>query len=103
MTFNPVNKSHWIKKQFFDYNDADTLTHHSTYLMNRFIDDAYKRRMERRKQVDPEGYRIYGLGEWGEIGGLILQNWEAKEISCQAKCELKSLIHHTVLCSMTLS
>ena len=75
LTFNPVNKSHWIKKQFFDYTDADTLTHHSTYLMNRFIDDAYKRRMERRKQVDPDGYRIYGLGEWGEIGGLILSNY----------------------------
>ena len=75
LTFNPVNKSHWIKKQFFDYTDSDTLTHHSTYLMNRFIDDAYKRRMERRKQVDPDGYRIYGLGEWGEIGGLILSNY----------------------------
>ena len=24
---------------------------------------------------------IYGLGEWGEIGGLILHNWEVKEIS----------------------
>ena len=79
MTFNPVNKNHWIKKQFFDYKDADTLTHHSTYLTNRFIDDAYKRRMERRKQVDPEGYRIYGLGEWGEIGGLILSNYIIEE------------------------
>ena len=81
MTFNPVNKNHWIKKQFFDYADADTLTHHSTYLTNNFIDDAYKRRMERRKKVDPEGYRIYGLGEWGEIGGLILHNWEIADIS----------------------
>lgn len=81
MTFNPVNKNHWIKKQFFDYTDADTLAHHSTFEDNRFIDEAYKRRMERRKQVDPEGYRIYGLGEWGEIGGLILHNWEVKDIS----------------------
>ena len=81
MTFNPVNKSHWIKKVFFDLHDDNVLTHHSTYLMNRFIDDAYRRRMERRKLVDPEGYRIYGLGEWGEIGGLILHNWEIKEVS----------------------
>lgn len=81
MTFNPVNKNHWIKKQFFDYTDNDTFTHHSTYLTNRFIDEAYKRRMERRKVVDPEGYRIYGLGEWGEIGGLILHNWEIRELS----------------------
>lgn len=81
MTFNPVNKSHWIKKVFFDIPDQNVLTHHSTYLGNRFIDDAYRRRMERRKIVDPEGYQIYGLGEWGEIGGLILHNWEVKEIS----------------------
>lgn len=81
MTFNPVNKSHWIKKVFFDIPDDNVLTHHSTYLMNSFIDDAYKARMERRKLVDPDGYRIYGLGEWGEIGGLILHNWEIKDIS----------------------
>lgn len=81
MTFNPVNKNHWIKKVFFDLPDPNVLTHHSTYLGNRFIDDAYRARMERRKLVDPEGYLIYGLGEWGEIGGLILHNWEIKEIS----------------------
>ena len=81
MTFNPVNKNHWIKKQFFDRQDENTLTCHSSYLDNRFIDDAYKARMQRRKEVDPDGYRIYGLGDWGEIGGLILKNWEAKEIS----------------------
>lgn len=81
MTFNPVNKNHWIKKVFFDIPDDNVLTHHSTYLMNRFIDDAYKARMERRKIVDPEGYQIYGLGEWGEIGGLILHNWEIKVVS----------------------
>ena len=81
MTFNPVNKSHWIKKVFFDIPDPNVLTHHSTYLGNRFIDDAYRARMERRKIVDPEGYMIYGLGEWGEIGGLILHNWEVRDIS----------------------
>lgn len=81
MTFNPVNKNHWIKKVFFDLPDDNVLTHHSTYLTNRFIDAAYHARMERRKAVDPEGYEIYGKGEWGEIGGLILHNWEIKEVS----------------------
>ena len=81
LTFNPVNKNHWIKKVFFDIPDENVLAHHSTYLTNKFIDDAYRARMERRKIVDPEGYQIYGLGEWGEIGGLILHNWEVKEIS----------------------
>lgn len=52
LTFNPVNKNHWIKKVFFDMPDDNVLTHHSTYLQNRFIDEAYKARMERRKKVD---------------------------------------------------
>ena len=84
LTFNPVNKNHWIKRVFWDIPDENTLCHHSTYLTNRFVDEAYKQRMERRKLVDPEGYVIYGLGEWGEIGGLILHNWEIKEISQNA-------------------
>ena len=81
MTFNPVNRNHWIKKVFFDVPDPNVLTHHSTYLDNRFIDAAYHARMARRKEVDPEGYQIYGLGEWGEVGGLILHNWSVEEIS----------------------
>lgn len=80
-TFNPVNANHWIKRVFFDLYDPNVLTHQSTYLDNRFIDDGYRLRMERRKKVDPDGYRIYGLGEWGESGGLILKNFQVKEIS----------------------
>ena len=79
MTFNPVSAHHWIKKQFFDRSDPDVLAHHSTYRDNRFIDAAYYRRMERRREVDPDGYQIYGLGEWGEVGGLILKNYVIEE------------------------
>lgn len=35
--------------------------------------------MDRRRLVDPEGYKIYGLGEWGESGGLILSNYVVEE------------------------
>lgn len=80
LTFNPVSASHWIKKQFFDREDPDVLTHSSSYLNNRFIDEAYHNRMLRRKEVDPDGYRVYGLGEWGETSGLILHNYQIKEI-----------------------
>lgn len=81
LTFNPVSASHWIKAQFFDRKDPDVFTHSSTYKQNRFIDDGYYRRMERRKEVDPEGYRIYGLGEWGETGGLILHNYVVEDFN----------------------
>ena len=74
LTFNPINSSHWIKTQLWDYESADIFKHKSTYLDNKFIDEAYKQRMERRKELDPDGYRIYGLGEWGEVGGLVFPN-----------------------------
>ncbi len=80
-TFNPVSASHWIKAKFFDIKDPDFFTHHSTYLNNRFIDEAYHRRMMRRKERDPDGYRVYGLGEWGELGGLIFTNFEIKDFN----------------------
>jgi len=79
MSFNPVSISHWIKPRYFDTPSEDTFTHHSTYLSNRFMDKGYYKRMERRKLEDPEGYQVYGLGEWGETGGLVLTNWESKE------------------------
>lgn len=79
--FNPVSSRHWIKSAFFDCPDENTLLHHSVYLDNRFIDPAFVQRMERRKIVDPEGYRIYGLGDWGESQGLVFQNWSAENIS----------------------
>ena len=80
-TFNPVSARHWIKAKYFDIIHDDIFTHQSTYLQNRFIDEAYHRRMMMRKERDPDGYRIYGLGEWGEVGGLIFNNWEVKNIS----------------------
>jgi len=79
LTFNPVSATHWIKAKYFDVDSLDVLTHHSTYLDNRFIDDGYHRRMEMRRERDPEGYKVYALGEWGETGGLILTNWRAHD------------------------
>lgn len=85
MSFNPVSASHWIKAKYFDRKSPDVYLHHSTYLDNRFIDEAYHRRMLLRKETDPDGYKIYGLGEWGETGGLILQNYSIEEFDRDPK------------------
>ena len=80
LSFNPVSASHWIKRKYWDYESPDIFKHHSTYLQNRFLDENYHKRMMMRKDQDPEGYAIYGLGEWGETGGLILTNYSIKEL-----------------------
>ncbi|MBQ2810477.1 MAG: PBSX family phage terminase large subunit [Clostridia bacterium] len=80
LTFNPVSASHWIKKRFFDRDDESVFTHRSSYLQNAFIDKEYHLRMMRRRELDPEGYRVYGLGEWGESEGLILPHYQVKRL-----------------------
>lgn len=80
-SFNPVSAQHWIKRRFWDWETPEVHKCHSTYLDNRFIDAAYHTRMLRRKEVDPDGYKVYGLGEWGELGGLILTNYVIEELS----------------------
>ena len=76
LTFNPINAQHWIKLRLWDVLSNDTFKLKTTYLENRFIDDAYRKRMERRSVVDPEGYRVYGLGEWGDSGCNILREYK---------------------------
>lgn len=79
-SFNPVSASHWIKRKYWDYDSPDIFKCHSTYLDNRFIDEAYHNRMMMRKEQDPEGYQVYGLGEWGETGGIILHNYVIEDL-----------------------
>lgn len=74
-SFNPVSSTHWIKGKFFDNPDPNVLAHSSTFLDNLFVDEQYKMRMERRRERDPEGYRVYALGEWGLLGGQYFNNW----------------------------
>jgi len=85
MTFNPVSATHWIKRKYFDIQHPDIFTHHSTYLANRFIDAAFHQRMELRRIQDPEGYVVYGLGEWGETGGLILTRYEVHQFDTRTE------------------
>jgi phage terminase large subunit len=77
LSFNPVPS--WIKKRFFDMPDKNAFICESTYKDNRFIDNAFSDRMEERRIRDPEGFRIYGAGQWGQLGGIIFNNWEVRE------------------------
>lgn len=78
MTFNPISSTHWIKRRFFDVDNPDVCVCHSTYRDNRFIDAAYRRKME--MDQDEEHRRIYADGLWGEKGGLILTNWRVEDV-----------------------
>ncbi len=82
LTFNPTTASHWLKKRFFDSPPSpDVFIHRSVFGDNRFIDGEYTARMERRREQDPDGYRVYGLGEWGGSSeGLILPHFTVEAV-----------------------
>ena len=81
LTFNPVSADHWLKKRFFDAPaDGDVFLSRTVFGQNRFVGVEYARRMERRRETDPEGYRVYALGEWGGSDGLVLTDWEVADL-----------------------
>lgn len=79
LTFNPISNLSWLKYYFFDRKPTDTFILKSTYKDNKFIDDDYKKAIEKLKETDYQYYRIYALGDWGEIGNVIYKNYEVKE------------------------
>lgn len=92
LTFNPISELHWLKKSFFDIGRPDTYILKTTYLDNHFLDDSYINTLNQLKHEDYNYYRIYALGEWGNIGNLVFSNWEKQDLT-----ELKRSfdnIHH---------
>jgi phage terminase large subunit len=71
ISFNPISSLHWLKTFFFDNEKANTTVCHSTYLNNKFIDDAYKQVLDDMKHEDEYYYMVYALGEWGIVGKTV--------------------------------
>lgn len=71
ITFNPISITHWLKKRFFDEHGADTVTHHSTYKDNRFLDAEAIKVLENYKDTDEYYYTVYCLGQWGVTGKTV--------------------------------
>jgi phage terminase large subunit len=80
LTFNPIDRNHWLHDRFFTQDDKpiedpNTTVYHFTYQDNIFIDEAYKTYLEGIR--DKNRYRVYTLGEWGELGALVYENWRS--------------------------
>lgn len=66
ITFNPVSDKHWLKARFFDIKSDDITTLHTTYKDNPYLSKEYIRDVLEAEK-DENAYRIYTLGEWGQI------------------------------------
>lgn len=85
LSFNPINKTHWIYKTYFgQYIEGQTLDTpellilHTTYKDNKFLTPQDIILLE--NETDEYFYNVYTLGLWGVLGDIIFKNWEVRDI-----------------------
>lgn len=87
MTFNPIDKDHWINEELWSKWITDNVELlHTTYLDNRFVWPEYHELMNRMKESDLRMYQIYALGMWWtRVEWLIFKEWREWNIPEHAK------------------
>lgn len=76
---NPDDPDIWInteleQKRAVTKKDVTVIV--STYKDNRYLSPEEVAEIEYIKYVDPELWKVYGLGQYGKIMGTIFNNWE---------------------------
>ena len=82
LTFNPIDKNHWVYNYFFEGDRGERQKY--TYKDNRFIDSDYKAELEGLKDEDEVLYSVYTLGDWGVLGEIIFTRYEIREFDYPA-------------------
>ena len=74
LDYNPSDPYSWIYEKVNTREDCTFIK--STYLANPFLDKDTIAEIERLKDIDPDYWRVYGLGEIGTIQTMIFRNFE---------------------------
>jgi phage terminase large subunit len=77
--FNPDDENIWInteleQKRLFEKGDVDVIV--STYKDNTFLPKSLVSEIEYLEKTDPEFWKIYGLGQYGKLFGLIFEDYK---------------------------
>lgn len=77
LDFNPDDENIWINtelelKRKPEKGDVEVIV--STYKDNTFLSESLIKEIEYLQETDKEFWKIYGLGEYGNIKGLIYEN-----------------------------
>ena len=87
LSFNPILRSHWIYKEFFDEWQDDKVTFENekmTILKTTYKDNMYLTEDDRKlleDETDPYYYQVYSLGNFGILGSVIFKNWRVEDLS----------------------
>ena len=89
LDFNPDDEQIWINqeleiKRSNEVNDVEVIV--SNYKNNSFLPKSLIKEIEYLKETDKEFWKIYGLGEYGNISGLVYEN--VKYVDTMPDCKL---------------
>lgn len=74
LDYNPSDEFHFIYDEILTRDDCDfTIT---TYKDNPYLDESIVREIERYKEIDPNYWQVYGLGQRGVSEATIFRNFE---------------------------
>jgi phage terminase large subunit len=71
--YNPSDFEHWIYEQVIPREDAKLLI--TTYKDNPHLPESLKKEIEQLESADPEYWKIFGLGQRGQLKGLVFNNF----------------------------
>jgi len=74
LDYNPSDPYSWIYEKVITRDDCTFIK--STYLANPFLDEDTVAEIERLKDLDPDYWRVYGLGEIGTVQTMIFRQFE---------------------------
>ena len=74
LDYNPSDPYSWIYDKVITRDDCTFIK--STYKANPFLDKDTIAEIERLKDIDPDYWRVYGLGEIGSIQTMIFRNFK---------------------------
>lgn len=92
LTFNPIpvipGFQHWLQTRFSTegrtigqlYLDKDVALMRSNYECNAFCPAATVRLLESYREANPALWKMWGLGEFTMLEGVILTNWDVVDI-----------------------
>jgi len=78
LTFNPISRFHWLNTQLIESTREDIAIHHSTYKDNPFLSREYIAELE--GLTDENFYKVYTLGEFGELKNIIYTNYNIEDL-----------------------
>ncbi len=80
--FNPLGTASWVFKRFFESRETalsvDLEKRRYTVLDNPWAEPEYVATLRALATDSLNHYKVYFLGEWGDIEGAVYTNWDAE-------------------------